>query len=392
MNSQIPKSIWIYGSFAFSFLVLGLLAPWIANEPKGNAVELLNQTNVLLQDVKTLDDKEGFKNLRTELLSLRRSLLGIPHAYNGPEDASEKKIVESLGELKKEAAFLDSPNASDFLANLRELEFLIETRQSALFPLIKKGPVVPLAEFQEKDRAPDSEYLFGTDRIGRDIFSFTIHGIRNSLFFALVVVVVCFGVGVILGGVMGYFGGWPDLIMQRVQEIIGNFPFFLLMLTLLAFMPSDLPAIWRYIIIASIMCAVGWIPYARYTRAEFLRLRQLDFATAAKAIGASGPRRFFVHLLPNAMTPNITFLPFDIASTIAGLGALSFIGFGEPPGTASLGELLSVFKESVAREGDLRNWWLAVFPGSALFLLTLAFVLFGASIRDYLDPRYQERD
>lgn len=224
--------------------------------------------------------------------------------------------------------------------------------------------------------APDSVHWFGTDYVGNDILARLIHGIKNSLFFSVAVVIICLVLGITLGGIMGFFGGWIDLVMSRLMEIIGNFPIFLLQLTLLAFLSQS------YGVLLFVMCLAGWIPYCRFIRAEFFRLRNQDFVQAAEVIGASKSRIFFRHLLPNSLTPIITFIPFDLTSTIISLGALSFLGFGEPINVASVGELLKQAKDHFTQA-----WWLAVFPGTCLFVLTLALAVFGSEIRDLLDPR-----
>mgnify|MGYP000864620408 CR=1 FL=1 len=224
--------------------------------------------------------------------------------------------------------------------------------------------------------APSGTHIFGTDYIGRDVFARLVHGIKNSLFFSMVAVFICLSLGVVIGGIMGFFGGKTDLVISRVVEVIGNFPIFLLQLTLLAFFNQN------YGILLFVMCIAGWIPYARFTRAEFFHLRNQEFVQAATALGASKTRIFFRHLLPNSLTPILVYIPFDLSSTIVVLGALSFLGFGEPINVASLGELLKQAKDHFQEA-----WWIAVFPGSTLFLLTLSLTLFGSGVRDLLDPR-----
>lgn len=245
-----------------------------------------------------------------------------------------------------------------------------------ILPLVKFGPEPQDVSQMTVLGAPDSQHILGTDYVGRDVFARLVHGIRNSLFFSIAVVLICMSFGVLIGGVMGFFGGRLDLVLSRFMEVIGNFPIFLLQLTLLAFFDQS------YGILLFVMILAGWIPYARFTRAEFFRLRNLEFVQAAQAMGASKLRIFGRHLLPNSLTPVMIYIPFDLSSTIIVLGALSFLGFGEPINVASLGELLRQAKDHF-REA----WWLAVFPGTTLFLFTLSLALFGASIRDRLDPR-----
>lgn len=225
---------------------------------------------------------------------------------------------------------------------------------------------------------PSESNWLGTDYVGRDVASRLVHGIKNSLFFSLIVVFFCLVIGILIGGVMGFFGGWIDLLLSRFMEVIANFPIFLLQLTFLAFFPKN------YFTLFFVMIVAGWIPYCRYTRAEFLRLRNLDFTQAARALGANRTRVFFRHILPNSLTPNLMYIPFDLASTITALGALSFLGFGEPIHVASLGELMKQAKDHFQQA-----WWLAFYPGVTLVLLTFSLAMFGASIRDILDPRTQ---
>ena len=251
-----------------------------------------------------------------------------------------------------------------------------ESKSHGILPLVKFGPESVDIFKSEFLGSPNAEHIFGTDYVGRDVFSRLVHGLKNSIFFSFAVVAVCMIIGTLLGGVMGFFGGKVDLFFSRIMEIIGNFPIFLLQLTLLAFLDQG------YGVLLFVMTIAGWIPYCRFVRAEFFRLRNQEFVQAAEAMGSSKVRIFFKHLLPNSLTPLFIFVPFDLSSTIIVLGALSFLGFGEPVNVASLGELLKQAKEHF-REA----WWLAVFPGGFLFLLTLSLALFGSAIRDLLDPR-----
>jgi len=249
-----------------------------------------------------------------------------------------------------------------------------DSKAKGIFPLIKFGPEsIQTAEILA---APTTDHLFGTDYVGRDILARIIHGVRNSFFFSMAVVAFSLIVGTLLGGAMGFLGGGFDLILSRLLEVIGNFPIFLLQLTLLAFLPQT------YGILFFVMVIVDWIPYCRFARAEFLKLRKQEFVQAAVAVGCSKWRIFFRHLLPNSLTPILTYIPFDMSATITILGALSFLGFGEPINVASLGELMMQAKEHFQEA-----WWLAVFPAAVLFVLTLSLALFGSALRDIFDPR-----
>ncbi|MDB5037661.1 MAG: Peptide transporter permease [Bacteriovoracaceae bacterium] len=254
-----------------------------------------------------------------------------------------------------------------------------DSKAPGILPIVKFGPESTDIFSSEILGRPTRSHWFGTDYIGRDVFARLVHAIKNSLFFSIAVVLVCMILGVLIGGIMGFFGGKIDLILSRIVEVIGNFPIFLLQLTLLAFFSQN------YWVLLFVMTIAGWIPYARFTRAEFFRLRNQEFVHAAEALGASKFRIFFRHLLPNSLTPILIYTPFDLSSTIVVLGALSFLGFGEPINVASLGELLKQAKDHFQEA-----WWLAVFPGVTLFLLTLSLTIFGSGLRDYLDPRQAE--
>jgi ABC-type dipeptide/oligopeptide/nickel transport system permease subunit len=256
-----------------------------------------------------------------------------------------------------------------------------ESTSTGIFPIVKFGPETADIFSAELLAEPSKLHWFGTDYIGRDVFARLVHAVKNSLFFSVGVVLICSILGILIGGLMGFFGGTFDLLASRLIEVVGNFPIFLLQLTLLAFFNQN------YWILLFVMTLTGWIPYARFTRAEFFRLRNLEFVQAAEALGASRIRIFFKHLLPNSLTPILITIPFDLSSTIVVLGALSFLGFGEPINVASLGELLKQAKEHF-RDA----WWLAVFPGTTLFLLTWSLVVFGSGLRDFLDPRHSEQE
>jgi ABC-type dipeptide/oligopeptide/nickel transport system permease subunit len=251
-----------------------------------------------------------------------------------------------------------------------------EASSKGFLPLIKFGPETADIFTSDILASPSKTHLLGTDYIGRDVLARLVHAIKNSIFFSVVAVLICMMSGVIIGGIMGFFGGAVDLILSRVLEVIGNFPIFLLQLTLLAFFNQS------YGILLFVMTVAGWIPYARFTRAEFFRLRNQEFVQAAEALGASRMRIFFRHLLPNSLTPILIYIPFDLSSTIVALGALSFLGFGEPINVASLGELMKQAKDHFQDA-----WWLAVFPGTTIFMLTLSLTVFGSGVRDALDPR-----
>ncbi|MCX5757336.1 MAG: ABC transporter permease, partial [Candidatus Hydrogenedentes bacterium] len=179
-----------------------------------------------------------------------------------------------------------------------------------------------------------------------------------------------------IGAVAGFYGGMADLAVQRLIEIVMCFPTFILILSLIAFLP---PSIYNVMVVIGI---TGWTGVARLVRGEFMRLRESDFATAAHATGLSDKRIMFRHLLPNALSPVLVSATFGVAGAILTESALSFLGFGVPPPTASWGELLSQSQRFVDRA-----WWLVTFPGLAIFVTVTAFNLVGEGLRDAMDPR-----
>ena len=223
---------------------------------------------------------------------------------------------------------------------------------------------------------PHEGHLLGTDDLGRDVFARMLHGARVSLtvgFFATLISVV---IGSFFGAIAGYYGGAADWIVSRIIEVVLCFPFLFLVLGIVAlFRPS----------LYTLMIALGlttWTNEARYVRAEFLRIREAEFAQAARASGARDARIIFRHLLPNAIAPVLVSASFGVAFAILTESALSFLGLGVPLPTASWGSILST-----ARENINYAWWLVLFPGLAIFTTVAAFNVIGERVRDALDPR-----
>jgi peptide/nickel transport system permease protein len=223
---------------------------------------------------------------------------------------------------------------------------------------------------------PGRQHLFGTDDVGRDVLARMIHGSRVSLLVGFCATALSVFVGSVLGALAGYYGRSVDWIVSRLIEIVLCFPFLFLVLGIVAlFRPSLLT-----ILIA--LAITSWTTEARFVRAEFLRIRELDYAEAARASGARDARVIFRHLLPNALAPVIVSASFGVASAILTESALSFLGFGVALPTPSWGSILGVAHEYIEYA-----WWLALFPGLAIFLTVAAFNLIGDRLRDVLDPR-----
>jgi microcin C transport system permease protein len=222
----------------------------------------------------------------------------------------------------------------------------------------------------------DLEYNWlGTDDQGRDVLARLIYGFRISVLFGLSLTIISSIIGILAGGVQGYFGGWIDLGFQRFIEIWNSIPYLYLLLIISAVLPPG------FFVLLGIMALFSWVTLVGLVRAEFLRGRNFEYIQAARALGVSNAVIMFRHLLPNAMVATMTFLPFIVSSSVMTLTALDFLGFGLPPGSPSLGELLSQAKANIQAP------WLgfAGFFSVAIMLSLLIFI--GEAVRDAFDPR-----
>jgi peptide/nickel transport system permease protein len=230
--------------------------------------------------------------------------------------------------------------------------------------------------------SPSSGHWMGTDALGRDIAARVLHGGRVSLGVGILAAVFALLIGVPLGALAGYLRGWTDAAISRLIETILCFPTLLLVLALLAAAPAWLRGLADVPRIALVLGLSGWIPVARYLRGEFMKLRDSPMAQAARALGGSHLRVMARHILPSALAPVLVTAAFAVAAAIVVEASLSFLGLGIRPPVATWGGLLADAREQVDRA-----WWLAVFPGVALFLAVLGCSLLGEGVRDYLDPR-----
>lgn len=222
---------------------------------------------------------------------------------------------------------------------------------------------------------PSSQNLLGTDDRGRDVLARLIYGFRLSVLFAFVLTAIGIVLGVVAGAVQGYFGGRLDLFSQRLIEIWGSMPeLYLLIIFASLFEPSVL-------LLIILLSLFGWMGLADYVRAEFLRGRNMDYVQAARALGLSNRAIMFRHLLPNSLTPVITFLPFRISAAIMALTSLDFLGLGVPPTTPSLGELLSQGKENI------EAWWLSMTTFAVLVGALVLLIFIGEALREAMDTR-----
>ncbi len=229
-------------------------------------------------------------------------------------------------------------------------------------------------------------YLFGTDELGRDVFARMLEGAFVSLSVGFVAVGIAVAVGIIFGGIAGYYGRVRILRLMSVDTLITglidvalSFPAFFLILTVVAILR---PSIWNIMVVIGL---TSWEGPARFVRAEILTLREQDFVQAARALGVSGPRLILRHLLPNAVAPVLVSATLGIAGAILTESALSFLGFGVPPPEATWGNVLSDGKNYL-----FDAWWLTIIPGTAILVVVLAFNLFGEGLREAFNPRLRQ--
>ena len=224
-------------------------------------------------------------------------------------------------------------------------------------------------------RAPSRDNWLGTDDRGRDLLAQLIYGFRVSALFALALTFVGTVLGIAAGAVQGFFGGKTDLAFQRFIEVWGSMPELYLLIIFSAILS---PSLGLLLVLLSLF---GWMGLSDYVRAEFLRNRQLDYVKAARALGVPNRQIIWRHILPNSLTPVVTFLPFRMSAAILALTSLDFLGLGVPPGTPSLGELLSQGKNNIDA------WWISIFTFAVLVTTLLLLTFMGDALREALDPR-----
>lgn len=238
---------------------------------------------------------------------------------------------------------------------------------------------------------PSRQHIFGTDETGRDIFARLAYGFNVSLSFAFLVLVMSLAIGVSAGAFLGYFGGKVDILGQRIIEIWSSLPFlYTIIIVSSIVVPIYLPgrnlvlqpSFWLLILILTVF---DWMGITYYVRGEFYREKTKDYVAAAISMGATDRSIIFKHILPNSLTPVVSFAPFMVVANISALVALDFLGFGLPAPTPSWGELI---EEGV---DNLTKWWLVFFPLAAMFVTLLLIVFIGEAVREAFDPKEYSR-
>jgi microcin C transport system permease protein len=242
--------------------------------------------------------------------------------------------------------------------------------------MLTEAQCKPAAEKVGGTSCADLEYNWlGTDDQGRDVLARMIYGFRISVLFGLTLTIISSIIGVAAGAVQGYFGGWTDLLFQRFIEIWTAIPSLYLLLIISSVLVPG------FFVLLGILLLFSWVSLVGLVRAEFLRGRNFEYVQAARALGVTNVRIMFRHLLPNAMVATMTFMPFIVSSSVMTLTALDFLGFGLPPGSPSLGELLAQGKANIQAP------WLGICGFFTVAFMLSLLIFIGEAVRDAFDPR-----
>jgi peptide/nickel transport system permease protein len=239
------------------------------------------------------------------------------------------------------------------------------------------APYTPdVGNFDHRLVPPGAAHVFGTDHLGRDVLSRTIWASRTSLTIGFLSAAIAVTLGVLVGAVAGYFGGWPDATLMRMTDMVLAFPVFFVAVMFLALFGPSIAGL------VTVIGAISWPPTARLVRAEVLRLRTLDFVAAARSLGAPEARIMARHILPNIVAVIVISVTLRVGVSILAEASLSYLGLGVQPPTASWGNLVADGREYLRSA-----WWVSLFPGSLVFVSVMAFNLLGDGLRDAFDPR-----
>lgn len=250
-----------------------------------------------------------------------------------------------------------------------------------LMPIYPFGPNENLLDelTEIPPTAPGGEHIFGTDDRGRDVFARLVYGFNIGLSFSLIVTLFSYIIGISIGAMLGFFGGKVDILGQRFIEIWSTLPFLFVMIIISSILNPN------FILLTIVLTLFGWMGMTYYVRGEFYREKARDYVSAAISMGAKNSTIIFKHILPNALTPVITYMPFAIVANIFSLVALDFLGFGLPPPTPSWGQLMNQGMQNIEK------WWLISTPLLSMFLTLLSITFIGEAFREAFDPKIYSR-
>lgn len=303
-----------------------------------------------------------------------RALASLDEDNNG--ELSRDELSPTKGASDEARAFLEQVEKADAgedgAISLEEARAVVESVNSGESFVVESPGNGGYAK-------PSRVNWLGTNKAGVDVFAQMVHGTRIALLVGFVSTGIASLIGIIFGATAGYFGGWIDMLLSRLIEVVMCIPTLVLILALIAVL--ERPTIWH---LMAILGVTSWTSIARLTRAEFLKLKQSEYVAAVRALGSGELRIMFRHILPNALSPVLVPIAFGIAGAILIEAALSFLGFGAPPPNPSWGTLLNAGKQ------NLQMWWLILFPGVAIFLTVLAYNLVAEGLQEATDPRLRE--
>lgn len=265
----------------------------------------------------------------------------------------------------------------------RKLQVKLKEEGSGLIimPLYPYHPNESLLEMPgQPPHFPSAEHWCGTDNRGRDVFARLVYGFRISISFALITMTISYIVGITIGALLGYFGGRFDITMQRLIEVWSSMPFLYTIIIISSILQPT------FLLLVFVLTLFGWIGMTYYVRGEFYREKAKDYVAAAIAMGAGHREVIFRHILPNALTPVVSFAPFAVVAYIGSLVSLDFLGFGLAPPTPSWGQLVQQGMDDITFA-----WWLVLTPLSALFMTLLMVVFIGEAVREAFDPKVFSR-
>lgn len=364
--------------FIIFLFLMAIFAPFIAND-KPFTIRIDGDLHFpLFKNLKAVDYTIFLAAVIAlfQIMLIRRNGLRVNPSRRGHVLRRQFTINSSILLIGIILIFIFVPKRLD----ATDYKSMVQTGKAdnAVFPIVPYG--FDRTNLTVREHPPNSVHWLGTDDVGSDVLARLIHGSRISLSVGFVAVGISGLIGIVIGALMGYFGGWIDFVLMRFVEIMMAIPVFFLIITIVAFFPRSL---------LNIMVIIGlttWTGNARFIRAEFFKLRNQDFVHAARALGLGLRSILFTHMLPNGIAPVLVNATFGIAGAIFTEAALSFLGFGVAPPTPSWGQMLSL---GVGTTGQFL-WWLSLFPGMAIFLTVVAYNLVGEGLRDAIDPRLRK--